>query len=471
MPAKRHIGSQQVITQNGFRAKQNAERLHGVSNSSVGMYSLRSHRASNTMRNKNKQRTAAAKIAALERRLASATIKTKPKKQTPFGTTGGIIGRAAGSMFGNADIGHNIGKWLGSGIGSIFGSGDYTMSGATPSYNVLTNNNQVPQFQSTKATNVICHREYLGDINGTAGFNLNSYPLNPGIEKTFPWLSTIAQNYQEYRIHGLIFEFRPLITDFVTGGAPGVVIMATNYNADAPLYTSKQDMENSEFAVAVKPTLGLIHGIECATNQTILPQRYIRTGAVTGTYQDLRLYDYGTFQFATQSNPTQDLGELWVSYCVEFFKPQVAIDSGGAVSSGHSSRTLITSASPLGTGNLYSIGPLTLNVTATTVSWQGSPGQQYLVNFTWVGTAASTAPANPTYTGLVAKPYFNGSASVVVATPSPAAVSAGAAVSVIVQCVLDNIGDVTVTLPGTGTYPSTPKVDVFVTELSNLVTA
>jgi len=69
------------------------------------------------------------------------------------------------------------------------------------------------------------------------------------------------------------------VTDFVTNGAPGVVIMAANYNADAKNYTTKQEMENSEYAVSVKPTRDLIHGIECATDHTIataLHQIWIR---------------------------------------------------------------------------------------------------------------------------------------------------------------------------------------------------
>ena len=149
-------------------------------------------------------------------------VKQKPKqsKQTPFSDVGRIVGNSAGRMLGMPQL-SGIGKWLGSGIGSIFGSGDYAMTGPTPQYNILSG--QVPQFSKTHATNIVSHREYLGDINGTTAFTNTTYPLNPGVSQTFPWLSTIAASYQQYKFHGLIFEFRPLITDFVTGGAPGVI--------------------------------------------------------------------------------------------------------------------------------------------------------------------------------------------------------------------------------------------------------
>jgi hypothetical protein len=228
--------------------------------------------------------------------------QSKPKKKpTPFSDVGSTLGTAIGSMFGGPGVGRNIGRWLGSGIGSIFGSGDYTMVGSRPSYNVLTNGTQIPKFSSTHATNIVCHREYLGDISGTVSFTNTAYPLNPGMFQTFPWLATQAQGYQEYKFHGLIFEFRPLITDFASTGLPGVIVMSTNYNADVPNYVNKQQMENAEFAVSTKPTMALIHGIECDMQQTILPQRYVRSGTVSSG-QDLRLYDYGNFQFATQGN-------------------------------------------------------------------------------------------------------------------------------------------------------------------------
>jgi hypothetical protein len=270
---------------------------------------------------------------------------SKPKKVTPFSDVGAIVGSKLGSLLAMPYL-KGVGKWLGSGIGQVFGSGDYQVVGAEPTYNVLMNS-QIPKFSTTRQTNVICHREYLGDILGTAGFNNTAYPLNPGVSKTFPWLSVIAQNYQQYKFHGVIFEFRPLITDFVTNGAPGVVIMATNYNADAVIYNTKQEMENSEYAVSVKPTRELLHGIECDSNQTTISELYVRTGAPPAG-QDLRLYDLGNFQFATQVNPIQNLGELWVSYCVEFFKPILPTDVGGNVLSAFTTRTTITNPTPFG---------------------------------------------------------------------------------------------------------------------------
>lgn len=380
------------MTQNYyFSAKQNAKRLHGVPIWLSHDVQSPCHRVSHTMTNKTRRKVA--------------VKQQQKKKATPFADAGAIVGSKVSTMF-NAPWAKGVGKWLGSGIGQIFGSGDYTMAGPSPQYNILTNGNQIPKFSTTHQTNLVCHREYLGDITGTTAFTNRQYPLNPGMAATFPWLSTIAQNYQEYKIHGLIFEFRPLITDFVTSGAPGVIIMATNYNADAPVYNTKQQMENSEFAVSCKPTIDLIHGVECATDQVTIPHRYVRTGTPPSN-QDLRLYDYGTFQFASQTNPVQNLGELWVSYAIEFFKPVLPEDVGGNIQSVHATRTTITGADPFGSVAFDQDGDLGAVITTTSVTFPVQPGNVYLFDVAWTGVVGAVA-AYPviSFTGASAQPYW-----------------------------------------------------------------
>lgn len=406
------------------------------------------------------RRSNRASVQQLTQKLQQVSVRPKRKKATPFADAGAITGQRLGSMF-NLPMLKGVGRWLGSGIGTILGSGDYSVVGAAPAYNVLSNGNQIPKFASTKQTNIVCHREYLGDIFGTAGFNNTSYPLNPGMATTFPWLSSIAQNYQQYKFHGIIFEFRPLITDFVTNGAPGVVIMATNYNSDVPIYTTKQEMENSEYAVSVKPTRDLMHGVECATTQTVLSELYIRSGAVTSG-QDLRLYDLGNFQFATQANPVQDLGELWVSYCVEFFKPVLPADVGGNVLSSEYNRSGATIALPFGTTTSGNTGPLDLIVTADTLTWTAQPGNHYVLVVAWfVGTSTITN-ITATLTGLALTNSIN------TLSPNTGVVATSETFTATYRCNLLNPGIVSIKLALTGTALST-FVSVLVSEISSSI--
>jgi hypothetical protein len=356
-----------------------------------------SHGVSHTMTKKNKR-----------------VQPRKQKKATPFADAGAIAGQALGQMF-RAPYLKGVGKWLGSGIGQIFGSGDYDLVGPAPSYNVLTSDRQIPKFSTTERTNIVCHREYLGEVTGGSAFFNRAYPLNPGFAETFPWLSNVAQSYQQYRFHGLIFEFRPLITDFVTNGSPGVCVMATNYNSDKPAFTSRIEMENSEYAVSVKPTKGMIHGVECSLAETPTRMLYVRTGEVPAG-QDLRLYDLGLTQFATQGNPAQVLGELWVSYCVEFFKPILADDLGTNGLSESINRSQVSNSFPLGLVGVSASGDLPgVSVSSTQISFgRLTPPGTYQVNLMWSGdTAAAYTQPTIAITGGLAfvNQYFNGGAN------------------------------------------------------------
>lgn len=346
------------------------------------MNSPRLHRASHTMQRKKQL------VLAKPQKNNS---QAKQKKEKPFSKAGAIAGNYIGEMF-HLPHAKAIGKWLGSGIGQIFGSGDYSVVGPTPESNVLFNSREVPKFSTTRATNIVCHREYIRDFTGASAFTNTTYRLNPGSSETFPWLSSIAENYQQYKFHGLIFEFKPLITDYITGGAPGVVIMATNYNASDAPYETKQEMENSEFAVSVKPTSNLVHGVECAVDQTSVPIKYVKSSP--SDPGDSRLYDMGLFQFANQGSPSQLLGELWVSYCVEFFKPQQPSTPGGSIFSGICYRTNQGNTSPLGTNNDRSLGNIGLTATNTDITFDGIPSAYYLIDVEFQGSA--NAASQPT---------------------------------------------------------------------------
>jgi len=246
------------------------------------------------------------------------------------------------------------------GAGMYTGGGLYTGSGLYQSGAVATNslvsiaNNRelIPEFSAhpdDSGTIILSRREYISDVyapgylNGIDGalvpFASQVFNLNPALEKTFPFMSQIAQNYEEYEFIQMIFTFRSTTTDIgsSTSGQCGTIIMATNYNAAAGAFTNKSTMMEYMGAMSAKATENMLHGVECDPAKLSLPSNGLYTRAnpvVTG--QDLKTYDHGTFQIAVANAPSQYanqvLGELWVSYTCKLRKPKLFTGLGLGIS-------------------------------------------------------------------------------------------------------------------------------------------
>lgn len=179
------------------------------------------------------------------------------------------------------------------------------------------------------------HKEYIQDIKGSNAFAVQQLSLQPGLGTTFPWLAQISDAYEEYRFDGIIFSFKSTYSEFQGGaatGSLGSVIMATNYNANKQPFTDKRAMENYAGATSQNPTVNQVHAVQCSGGETPLKTLWVRTGAPQEDDFDLRLYDLGIFNIATQGMPTtsvnQTIGELWVTYQVTFFKPRYRVAGG-----------------------------------------------------------------------------------------------------------------------------------------------
>lgn len=117
-------------------------------------------------------------------------------------------------------------------------------------------------------------------------------------------------------------------------------------------------MENHEFSESVKPSQSITHMIETKRSQSTLTRLYCRNQAPEND-ADIRLYDIGKFQIATQGmqnvlddTKNNSIGELWVTYQVKFYKPKIS-DLGTAgvdifQTANETSNNHITSATPFG---------------------------------------------------------------------------------------------------------------------------
>jgi hypothetical protein len=244
----------------------------------------------------------------------------KPKGWEPGSGVGKLIKSTLGSM----GLGNTVSNVLG-GAGDIFskimGLGDYEVKSNSVVEEIKTGH-QVPVMHSSNESIIVRHREYIGDVLSATNFTTTVYPVNPGLSKTFPWLSAIAQQFNAYKFKGLIFEFQSTSATSIasTNPAMGTIMLASTYNVYSPIFANKQQLDNNMWTTSGRPMDSFVHPIECAPIETNYNMYYTRTGKVLS--QDLRLYDSCYLTVAAQgSQSVATVGELWATYEVELFRP------------------------------------------------------------------------------------------------------------------------------------------------------
>lgn len=325
----------------------------------------------------------------------------KKTNKTPFGDVGGIVGKKLGSAFG-IDL-EGPGRWLGSGIGrALFGSGNYLGNLEAIQTNSIVNQ-ETPMVVSGLAKHegdsvIVRKTEYIKDIVSSATantFQIETFPLNPGQASLFPFLSNIAQNYEEYKIRGMVVHFKSLSGDSVASVQSGLgfVAMATQYDALDATFKTKSAIENYSMSQSGKPSIDQIHGIECDAHVNALSHLYVRTGSQPAN-SDLRLYDLGKLSIATACPGTSvTLGELWVSYDVELFKPKLSngdADAGAICQISRNAAVATVNADYLLIG-LQIVGSISAVASQTSISFPDLvPGSNYMVTFGWAATTNFT---------------------------------------------------------------------------------
>jgi hypothetical protein len=277
-----------------------------------------------------------------------------------------------------------------SGVGRLFGFGAYTTEQAE---RILAS--RVPEMHATLDRGVrIAHHEYLGDVMSSTEFTSRMYPLNPGIQTTFPWLSTVAAAFQEYEINGLIFFFKSTSASALnsTNTALGQIIGAVQYNPYQPAPTSKIEMLGLSSSSDGKPSESNIYPVECKADMTLFRSKLMRGAAVT---DDLAKYDHGNFILgAAGSQAAAVVGELHVVYDLLLKKPKLwNTGSFQGWFAQMSSDATTDDTHPLGTvafteqaNNLGIIVNPAAN-TITIPAAQSVAGTHYRLNIVWSGAA------------------------------------------------------------------------------------
>lgn len=331
-------------------------------------------------------------------------------------------GRGDYRMDPGASFGTRWGGYLGSKIGE-FGGGWAQRALGLGDYTVKTNvfQGRLPEVTNLSGNGgtIIRFQEYLGDIitSATPGaFKIETFMLNAANERTFPWLSQIAANYDQYEIQGILFNFRSTSGNALnsTNTALGTVMFATQYDTVDPPFTSKTEMLNYEFSTSSVPSQDQTHMIECDPHQTPLPLLFTEDSETNPPNTDPRLYFLGRTAIATTGfqGASVNIGELHITYQVKLLKPKLTVSLGLTnqfMRANFPSNPGFSTAQPLGP----CIDPLVYGAGSNMVLTYSDPflgfpesniPKKYFLEVFWVGTVAA-ACVLPSLTGSTGVTY------------------------------------------------------------------
>jgi hypothetical protein len=206
------------------------------------------------------------------------------------------------------------------GVNSRLARGDRVVSVPVAS-EILTMHND-PIINVTKMnTTRVRHREYVQDILGTVPFALATFPINPGVAFSFPWLSSVAQRFEKYHFRELYFDYQARSPSNIQGA----IYVSIDYDATDDPPVDKETML-ATLSADGPPWASFRFSAGPKNLHSTGDFLFVRSGdQFDSVKSQLNVYDAGQFFVATKdaASGTPIYGELWVAYDVELAVPQL----------------------------------------------------------------------------------------------------------------------------------------------------
>lgn len=198
----------------------------------------------------------------------------------------------------------------------------------------------------------ITNKEFIGTLNnkGNSGFYIfpessttPGYDINPGNTVMFPWLSSIAKNYEKYRFTKLSFKF---VSSCATT-TDGRYYVSVDYDWDDNVPTTKQEMMLTQTAMECPMWQGMTLKCSPSVMNADMPYRFVQHG-VRVDPEPRTLYG-GFLTIAFDTNTTYSQVDFWVEYTVQMINPQYISPAVVSTWDSSSSFTSYSSVIPVGT--------------------------------------------------------------------------------------------------------------------------
>jgi hypothetical protein len=341
--------------------------------------------------------------AGITKALDNISLKAGPsigRKALRFG--GSVVGGLAGAPVGLGQLGASAGHWAGDRAATLLGLGAYSIRRNNISSRMAMSAAGVPYMHSSSESVRFCKRELVSEIISSATantFSNQTFNLNPGLLLSFPYLSQIASNFQEYEFQGLAVDFESTSSIAIastTNIGLGTIMLSTQYRASIAPFVDERSMLDNAGANSARVSEHCLHLIECDPQENPNKILYVRSAAVPSG-EDIKTYDLGVVNCASTgvAGTSQPLGKLWASYDVILRKP--TLNPTADLQYLHIwSSSSIAAANPWGTAWAILGNTLSAVITATTITFPiGSMNGNYVFQLNWgVTSSAGTTVAS-----------------------------------------------------------------------------
>lgn len=387
----------------------------------------------------------------------------KPNKPSSVGRQLVDVGLGAMRAFGGP-----IGGSLASAINLIRGSGAY--EGAVVNDKFVRSGYSLESHFGGEDSIVVSDTSFVCDIytSSVAGAFVNySFDVSPTNTSLFPWLSSIASNYEEYELLGFIAKYKPTTSPYNANSAMGAIVITASYNPTAPAFNSKSTAENSAGAISARFDQPMLYGLECQRTEAPMQAYFI---PVTGDSMSKTFTTVAKLQVCLQpasSFPTSSIiGEFHVAAKMKLKRKRPSVgrlglvyycggSASGSVPFGSSTNSLFTYGSLRGT--TFQLDTITLRNVAV--------GDILKFDYYWGAASNTTITWNTeTYNNLSTYACLNDGANYAINGPT-------VTVSTFVRTACFKVTNVatppTVILNLTNTLPNPATVNIMITCLGN----
>jgi len=168
---------------------------------------------------------------------------------------------------------------------------------------------------------VIEKKELVGYIEGSTDFRNNVYEVSLTNQDLFPWLSSISNNFAEWKSEYIRFHFESTSSNALnsTNTALGQVVMCANYDVKTPVFNSLFAAMQDPHSRIAKPATSFVYDLDWKSAFVGRDGKLFVQGGSSERSTTL-----AKFQIITQGmQASAQIGVLYISYKIRFYKPVV----------------------------------------------------------------------------------------------------------------------------------------------------